>query len=260
MHRAMSPTRSLVEVVVVLALVLAIPSASVAAESPILGPVFVPTPARSVSTTGLVAVVDPASLSCVQTTTFDDVPGGGAPGTNYDGIFASVGVYFSERFVGQTIGYSGDFDVVTGAPSSPLFPQVGLPGQNLNVFIHIASQVLTGLGPLGFPDFNSIGEGSVAMYFPLGQSELGFQLVGGNAGTATIDFYRSNGSLIDTIVLSGLAETSYGFSRVGGMPDIAGVLIQTDDPAGIGIDNVCHDVGVVPTRTTTWGKMKALYR
>lgn len=178
MHRARSSTRNLVGVLGILALVLALPSSSAASESPILGPVFTPAPARSVSITGLVTVVDPATLSCVQTTTFDDVPGGPAPGTNYDGIFASIGVYFSERFVGQSIGYSGDFDVVTGAPSDPLFPQVGLPGQNLNVFIHV-SQVLTGLGPLGFPDFNAIGEGSVAMYFPLGQSELGFQLVEG---------------------------------------------------------------------------------
>lgn len=259
MQRAKSSKRNLVECLVMLAVMFALPSASVASENPLLGPVFLPGPARSASTTGLVTVVDPATLSCVQTTTFDDVPGGAAPGVNYDGIFASVGVYFSERFVGQSLSYSGNFDVVTGAPSDPLFPQVGLPGQNLNVFA-FSTNVLDGLGPLGFPDFDAIGEGSVAMYFPIGQSEIGFQLVGGNAGTATLHFYRSNGSLIDTIVISGLAETSYGFKRAGGVPDIAGVLILTDDAAGIGIDNVCHDVGVVPTLPASWGQVKALYR
>jgi hypothetical protein len=48
--------------------------------------------------------------------------------------------------------------------------------------------------------------------------------------------------------------------RAGGLQDISGVLIQNDDPAGIGLDDVCHDVPVVPTRTTTWGQVKSTYR
>ena len=44
------------------------------------------------------------------------------------------------------------------------------------------------------------------------------------------------------ILLSGLADTFYGFSRDGGLKDIAGISIFNNDPAGIGFDNLKHDV------------------
>ncbi len=212
------------------------------------------------SSTGLVTVVDPATLGCTQTTTFDDVAGGPAPGTNYDNVFTSTGVAFGERFLGQTLSYNGDFDVITGNPSNPLLLGLGAPGQNLNIFAYNPSNVLTGLGNAGFPNFNAIGEGSFAMYFSAGQSQLGFSLVGGDGGTATLDFYRADGSFIDEIVLTGLSNTAYGFARAGSIPDIAGVLVQNDDPAGIGLDDVCHDVGVVPAHPASWGHVKSVYR
>jgi hypothetical protein len=40
---------------------------------------------------------------------------------------------FAERFVGQTLGFSGNFDVLSGSPSDPLTLQVGDPNQNINV-------------------------------------------------------------------------------------------------------------------------------
>ena len=48
---------------------------------------------------------------------------------------------------------------------------VGAANQNLNVFTFTTSQVLTGLGPLGFPDGDAIGEGSFAVLFDFDQSE-----------------------------------------------------------------------------------------
>jgi hypothetical protein len=214
---------------------------------------------QGAATVGEIQLVDPATLNCVQTTTFDDIAGGLAPGTNYDVLLPSVGVIFGERFQGQTLGFAGDFDVISGSPSNPLTPQAGSPGQNLNVFDY-STNVLTGLGPLGFPDFNAIGEGSISMYFTTPQSQFGFSLVGGDGGSATLDFYRADGSLIDTITLSGLANLSYGFARTGGIQDISGVLIQNNDGAGIGLDNVCHDVPVVPTKAASWGQLKSVYR
>ncbi len=111
---------------------------------------------------GAIRAVAPDSVPCTQIATFDDVLGGESPGTNYDGLVWSGGMQFAERFMGQTIGYAGDFDVVLGFPSSPLILQVGAPGQNLDVFAYVTN-VLAGLGPIGYPDLDAIGEGSIAM-------------------------------------------------------------------------------------------------
>jgi hypothetical protein len=200
----------------------------------------------SLTTAAPINQVTYASLTGTELITFDDVVGGTAPGTNYDAIFESGNTAFAERFVGQTRSTSGDFDVLSGTPTGPLALQVGAPSQNLNVFVNAASQVLTGLGPNGFPDFSAIGEGSFALLFDFDQSEFGFQLVGGNGGTAFVDFYLRDGSLIDSIMLGSLADAFYGFSREGGVKDIAGVAIYNNDGAGIGFDNLKHDVAGRP--------------
>jgi len=203
---------------------------------------------------GPVSQVDPTTLTCDGTITFDDVTGGTAPGTNYDAVFESGGADFAERFAGQTLTANGDFDVLSGSPSNPLALQTGAANQNLNVFDNSGSQVLTGLGTPGFPNNTAIGEGSFAVRFDFDQSEFGFDLVGGNAGTATVDFFARDGTLIASLVIPNLGDQSYGFQRLGGVNDIAGISIQNDDGGGIGFDNLCHDVaGVVgqPTSTPT---------
>lgn len=187
-----------------------------------------------------------ASLAGIQLITFDDIAGGEAPGTSYNGIFESGDTSFGERFAGQTIGNVGGFDVLSGTPGRPLSLLVGAPGQNLAVLINDDSQVLTGLGPTGFPDFDAIGEGSFALLFDFDQSEFGFQLVGGNGGSATVSFFRRDGTLIETITLNGLSSTFYGFSREGAVKDVAGVSISNEDAAGIGFDNLLHDVAGIP--------------
>ena len=186
------------------------------------------------------------SLTGTEVITFDDVAGGSAPGTNYDSIFESGNTAFAERFVGQSNTPSGDFDVLSGSPSGPLALAVGARGQNLNIVDNSGSQVLAGLGPTGFPNFSSIGEGSIALLFDFDQSEFGFQLLGGNAGNAFLSFFKRDGSLIQNVTLSGLADAFYGFSRDGGIKDVAGVSIYTDDGAGIGFDNLKHDVAGIP--------------
>ncbi len=182
------------------------------------------------------------SLTGAGLITFDDVAGGGAPGTNYDAVFESNGADFGERFAGQTLTTAGDFDILSGAPTSSLSLAVGFAGQNLNVFDHYGSQVLTGLGPKGFPAYDSIGEGSFAVLFDFDQSEFGFDLVGGNGGTAFVDFFQRDGSLISSITLAGLSDQSYAFARDGGINDIAGISIYNNDGGGIGFDNLVHDV------------------
>ncbi len=186
-----------------------------------------------------------ASLTGTQLITFDDVAGGGAPGANYDAIFESGNTAIGERFVGQTVVANGDFDTLVGAPGAPLKLTVGAAGQNLNVFTNGSSQVLTGLGTLGFPDFSAIGEGAFAVLFDFDQSQFGFQLVGGNGGNGFVSFFRRNGTLIDSLTIANLADDFYGFSREGGLKDIAGVSISNDDLAGVGFDNLKFDVAGV---------------
>jgi hypothetical protein len=200
------------------------------------------------------AIADPVnqvaygSLSGTGLITFDDIAGGGAPGTNYDSIFVSGGAGFGERFLGQTLATSGNFDQLSGSPSATLQLVAGAANQNLNVFTEGSSQVLTGLGNLGYPSFDAIGEGAFAVLFANDQSQFGFQLVGGNAGDAFISFFGRNGSLIDSITLTGLADAYYGFERDGGIKDIAGISIYNNDLAGIGFDNLKHDVpGIIVT-------------
>lgn len=186
------------------------------------------------------------SLTGTELITFEDLPQIGEPGTNYDDVFFSAGVGFAERFVGQAVTYSGNFDQLSGTPTADLSLQVGLAGENLNIFAGTYGgeygNVLDGLGPQGYPSFDAIGEGSFAMLFSTEQSEFGFQLIGGNGGNAYLDFFARDGSLIDSIVVSGLSDNFYGFSREGGVQDIAGISIWNDDPAGIGIDDIIHDV------------------
>jgi PEP-CTERM motif len=182
------------------------------------------------------------TLTGTEIVTFDDLTGGTAPGTNYDGTIVSGGVSFGEHFAGQTNTPSGNFDILTGAPTVPLAVVAGDANMNLNIFDYSGTNVLTGLGPIGFPSFDAIGEGSIAALFSTDQSQFGFQLVGGDGGSATIDFFARNGSLIDEIVVSGLADAYYGFSRDGGVQDIAGISIFNTDPGGIGFDNLKHDV------------------
>jgi len=194
-----------------------------------------------------------ASLTGTEIVDFDDIAGGGAPGTNYDSVVVSHGVGLGERFVGQTLSYVGDNDKLGGLPTGALTLMAGAPGQNLNVFDY-STNVLTGLGHLGFPDFGAIGEGSFALTFSSDQSQFGFQLVGGDGGNAYIDFFRADGSLIDSVTVTGLANAYYGFSRDGAVKDIRGISIWNDDGGGIGFDNLKHDVvsvvGNVPEPST----------
>jgi PKD repeat protein len=198
--------------------------------------------------TGEIVEIDPSELTCDAVVTFDDLVGGPEPGTNYDGIFESGGADFAERFVGQTLTYSGDFDILSGTPTAPLALQVGLPTQNLVVeyYAPVTSQVMAGLGPRSWPNFDAIGEGSFAILFDYDQSEFGFELMGGNNGSCTVDFFRRDGTLIDSHTITNITEDSYAFRRAGGIHDIAGISLQNTDPAGIGVDNLCHDVGGVP--------------
>lgn len=196
----------------------------------------------SVAYAGPINLVPYASLSGAFIVTFDDLPAAGSPGTNFDSTTSSQGVVFGERFAGQALSISGDFDVLDANATGPLTAIAGAPSQNVSLLTHLGTNVITGVGYKGFPQFDAIGEGSLAFLFSSDQSQFGFQLVGGNGGNAFLSFFSRNGTLIQTLDVANLAETYYGFSRDGDVKDIAGVSIYNNDGAGIGLDNLKHDV------------------
>ncbi len=198
------------------------------------------------------------SLTGTEFISFADVIGGPSPGTSYDGVIAVDGVAFGERFAGQSLTPSGNFDVLGGTPSADLSLLAGTPGRNLAFFNSPAGPVLSGVGPAGFPVFDAIGEGAVSMLFSTDQSEFGFRLAGGHNGTATIAFFRVDGSLIQSIVVVNLPLTaSFGFARDSGVFDIRGISIWNNDLTGIGLAGLRHDVQSAVPEPSTWAMMIA---
>jgi hypothetical protein len=155
---------------------------------------------------------------------------------NYNNIIVLPGASFGEHFQGQTVTASvNDFDELSGNPSDPLTLVAGPVDENLAV----EDGVLKGVGPLGFPDQDAIGEGAIGVRFATAQKTFGFQTIGGNAGNIYISFFRADGSTISTLTLASLPLIgSYGFEREGDVSDIAGFSIYNDDDGGIGIDNL----------------------
>jgi hypothetical protein len=177
---------------------------------------------------------------------FESLAGGGAPGTNYDNIIDLDGASFGERFSGQTLGQSGNSDTLSGAPAGNLSLVAGAPNQNLNIYNFGGAEgnILTGLGPLGFPEFDAIGEGAVTILFDKDQSEFGFESVGGDLGSATFEFWARDGSLLGTLNPAGLGTDFFGFQSDSA--NIGGISIWNTDPAGIGFNDIIFDVPADP--------------
>ena len=123
---------------------------------------------------GPINIVSYASVG-PNTSNFEDVAGSPFPGTVYNGVLTSGGVRYAERFAGQTLGFSGDNDVLSGAPSNPLTLQVGAANQNLDVGFDNGTNDLIPCGLLGCSNPNGYGEGSFAALFPTLVSQVGFQ-------------------------------------------------------------------------------------
>ena len=184
-----------------------------------------------------IEVLRPTTVFCeTNRITFDEPPHG-----IYDDIIRFDGISFGERFAGQTLSYDFDFDVLSGSPANPLALLAGAPGENLQVGL----RALIGVGASEFPAA-AVGEGSVAALLDEDHAEVGFAAFGTNMGTATVDFFRRDGSLIQTVVVTDLDSLflGYGFRRVGGIADIAGFSIQNADEGGVSYDNFCYTGGV----------------
>jgi hypothetical protein len=171
-------------------------------------------------------------------------------GTAHDALVISGGVAFGEHFSGQILGRTGNFDEIQGTPAGPLNLLAGTPGHNLYALpvkvIDLAKlefdNALSGIGWQGEQSPSAIGEGAISILFSVDQSQFGVQLLGLNNGYTYFDFYRNDGSLIQSFSVRAANKSYIGFFREDGIQDIRGVSIWNGDPNGMAIDNIKHDI------------------
>ncbi len=185
-----------------------------------------------------ICIVEPETLDLTRVITFDDVPSGWDPGHRIDELLVLSGATFAERFAGQSVEAAGNFDRVTGRAFSPLTLLPGAPGETLSVVNMFQTNILNGYGPAGYPRADAQGEGAIAVLFDKDQPALALDILGGEAGTARIEFLRRDGSVIHAVDLSTRGTMNLGFMRPDNTQDIAGFVITNRDPQGLAIDNV----------------------
>jgi len=178
-------------------------------------------------------------------------------GAVIDGLLSSGGVLFGERFAGQELAVAKaprpgavaqDWfdDLSNGSPTAGLTLLAGAAGANLGAYNYgdASGMALFGAGPLvGAAD----GFGAISARFASPVSALGFQLRDADGGAIALRLYRTDGSLIDTVDLSGRSDGRYAFARSGGTADIAGfTLTNRDSYYGVSIDNLVLSAAPVP--------------
>ena len=168
-------------------------------------------------------------------------------GTSFDGLVSSKGVLFGERFSAQAIFADGTFDTLTHPSVTPLNLFAGAPGNNLAIGLDTVgsngTKILAGLGPVGFPKLDSVGEGAISILFPKGQLEIGFDVFGAEGVSGQpmyLQFFDSNGNstLQDFLTIDAPTDGSYAFKVNGLWGDIRGVSIYNTDFGGFAIDNI----------------------
>jgi hypothetical protein len=189
-----------------------------------------------------------ASLGAA-TVSFNELATGDFDSVNLDGLLTSGGVQFGERFAGQELAVAkaprpGEVaqdwfdDLSFGTPTAGLTLLAGAAGANLGAY-HYGdgdAAALFGVGPLaGAAD----GFGAISARFSSPVSALGLQLRDADGGAITLQLYRTDGSLIEAVDLSGRTDGRYAFARSGGAADIAGfTLTNRDSYYGVSLDNL----------------------
>lgn len=197
-----------------------------------------------------------ASLGAA-TVSFNELAATAFDSVSLDGLLASGGVQFGERFAGQELAVAkaprpGEVaqdwfdDLSFGAPTAGLTLLAGAAGANLGAYHYgdADGAALFGAGPLaGAAD----GFGAISARFSSPVSALGLQLRDADGGAITLSLYRTDGSLIEAVNLSGRSDGRYAFARNGGAADIAGfTLTNRDSYYGVSIDNLVLAAAPVP--------------
>jgi len=189
--------------------------------------------------------------------TFSALTAGPFDAVYIDGLLSSGGVQFGERFVGQELAVAkvprpGEVaqdwfdDLSFGTPTAGLTLLAGAAGANLGAYQYNDADgaALFGVGPLvGDAD----GFGAISARFASPVSALGFQLRDVDGGAVTLSLYRTDGSLIEAVDLSGRSDGRFAFARTGGAMDIAGfTLTNRDSYYGVSLDNLVLATAPVP--------------
>ena len=243
------------------------------------------TAAAAAAQTAPIDVVDYDTITANRTIDFED--SGGDPD-----ILEFDGVSISEKFAGQTLGETDRFryETLSGEPTGPLSLQPNDDGlANLTVnstIIGSFGRVMAGTQNNFFT--NDDGNGAVSLLFDNDISEFGIKTLFGQFRwptnvpptldfvdpddpstficCATFEFFRRDGSLIDTVTTGPLGAplserefpgNSFGFRRDGGVRDIAGVSITNEDYLGLFYDDIIFeargdDVAPIPLPAGVW--------
>lgn len=183
-----------------------------------------------------------------------------ADGAVIDGLLDSGGVQFGERFDGQELAVAKaprpgavaqDWfdDLSFGTPTAGLTLLAGATAANLGAYRYADADgsALFGIGPQNPDGSDASGFGALSARFALPVSALGLQLRDVDGGVVTLQLYRTDGSLIETIDLGGRADGRFAFMRSGGEADIAGFsLTSRDSYYGVSLDNLLLATAAVP--------------
>lgn len=200
------------------------------------------------------------SLTGDYTETFEQFDAGnGFEGANYEDILSNgFGAHFAERFAGQDVSDgtnqsgSGVHDVVTGTPLPGLALAAGEATQNLVIgdtsMVGGTGHAMSGLSSVGWPSFQSIGEGAMAILFDVDQFEMGFTVFGDTGpGDLFVEFYGRDGTLLDSITINEVIDGAYAFRTGDGQSTIAGVLLTNNEDEGLSFDNFRYHLVPAPS-------------
>jgi hypothetical protein len=149
---------------------------------------------------------------------------------------ADLGITFGEKLVGQTVSSLGVFDVISGTPSVPLAIDTSIdPIHGVNVIGIGSSVAINGLGILGFPNRDAIGEGALTALYNRDQRVIAFDVLGTTGGRIELQFFSRSGALLGDVVVEGSQNITYVFSSDA--EDIAAVTFTNQDFGGLGFDN-----------------------
>jgi hypothetical protein len=101
--------------------------------------------------------------------------------------------------------------------------------------------------------------------FPDDQGQLTLNIGVSGAGHLTFDFFGRNGALVGQVVvpITGPGLETLGFSRAGGLSDIAGFSVENNVPNGFGIlgigDNTRDETPEPGTLMSLGGGLLLLY-
>lgn len=184
-------------------------------------------------------LIDVTSYSNIDQDIFENL--GSSTGQDINGVFTSAeGFLIGERFEGQTVSVVSErYDVLSGQPTNPLKVIAGPDGANL-----YDSGSILGIGNGNFAVLNGPsgirGEGSVAVYFPSLANGVGLRI--GGTQPITYRFYDANAVLLSEFVdlVADLPPQNgfIGFTRTGGISDIAGFTAELTTSSGFGLDYI----------------------